>query len=64
MIPLNAQRFMDSEQTRSEQGTWRTKILVSLWFKNETNLTTMIELLRVVKMNSKKYKIREQVVKT
>ena len=62
MIPLSTQRFMDSEQTRSEQGTWRTKLLVSMWFKSETNLTAMIELLRVVKDELKK-KIREQVVK-
>ena len=49
MIPSSAQRFVDREQTRTEQGSWPTKTMVSLWFKSETNLGTMIELLRVVK---------------
>ena len=49
MIPLSAQRFADWEQTRTEQGNWPTKTMVSLWFKSETNLAAMIELLRVVK---------------
>ena len=54
MIPLNAQRFVDWEQTNTEQWNWPTKVLISMWFKSETNLATMIELLMVVKDELKK----------
>ena len=53
MIPLNA------------QGSWPTKTMVSLWFKSDTNLATMIELLLVVKdeLNKEPCKLHEQLVK-
>ena len=35
MIPL---RFVDREQTRTEQGSWPTETTVSLWLKGDTNL--------------------------
>ena len=54
MIPLNAQRCVDWEQTNTEQWNWPTKVLISMWFKSETNLATMIELLMVVKDELKK----------
>ena len=54
MVPLNAQRFVDWEQTRTEQGSWPIKTMVRLRFKNDTNLATMIELRRVAKDELKK----------
>ena len=65
MIPSSAQRFVDREQTRTEQGNWPTKVLVSIWFKSETNLATMIQLLRVVQdeLKKKPYELKGQVVK-
>ena len=39
--------------------------MISLWFRSDTNLATMIELLRVVKdeLNEKPYKLHDQLVK-
>ena len=31
-------KYVDWEQTRTEQGTWRTKIVVSMWFSNDGEL--------------------------
>ena len=64
MIPFNAKRFVDWELTSTEQVNWPTEVLVSMWFKSETNLATMIELLRVVKdeLKKKPYEIKGQVV--
>ena len=65
MIPLDAQRFVDWEQTRAEQGSWSTKTMISLWFRSDTNLATMIELLRVVtdELNAKPCKLHDRLVK-
>ena len=65
MIPFNAQRFVDWEQTSTEQEDCPTKILISMWFKSETNLATMVELLRVVKdeLMKKPDEVKGQVVK-
>ena len=40
-------------------------MMVSMWFKNETNLITMIDLLRIMKEELEKaaYKIKGQKVK-
>ena len=46
MVPQEAHKWTDWDQTRKEQGTWPTEILVSMLFKNETNLVTMIYLLK------------------
>ena len=57
---------MDWEQRSIEQqGNWPTEVLVRMWFKSETNLATMIELLRVVRdqLKKKPYEIKGQVVK-
>ena len=35
-IPLNTQRFVVWEQTRTEQGNWPTKTLTSLWKLDES----------------------------
>ena len=40
-----AQKLIDEDQTRKEQGTWPTKMMISMWVENETNLVTMIDLL-------------------
>ena len=52
-------------QTRTEHGSWPTKAVVSLWFKNDTSLATMIELLQMVKdeLNKKPYTLYDQLVK-
>ena len=64
MIPSSAQRFVDQEQTRTEQVNWPTEVLVSMWFKSETNLATMIQPLWVVKdeLKKKPYELEGQVV--
>ena len=60
MIPESLRKYIDWEQTRSEQGHWPNKTMVSVWFKNETNLAVMIDLLRTIKDALKKtpYTIR------
>ena len=59
---VNFTQYIDWDQTRKEQGNWQTKTIVNMCFKNETNLATMIVLLKVVKEELKKvsYKIRDQ----
>ena len=37
---------IDWEQTKNEQGTWPTQIMVSLWSRNEANLLTRIGPIR------------------
>ena len=59
MIPFNAQRFVDWEQTRTEQGSWPTETMVSLWFKSDTHLATMVK----DEVSEKLYKFHEQLVK-
>ena len=35
-VPNEFHKYVDWDQTRTEQGNWRTKTFVSMWFKNET----------------------------
>ena len=49
MVLQQAQMWIARDQTKKEQGTWLTKTMVSMWFKNETNLMTLIDLLKIVK---------------
>ena len=49
MVPQQAQKWIDWDQTKKEQGTWSRTIMVSMWFKHETNLVTMIDLLKITK---------------
>ena len=49
VVPQHAQKGIDWDQTKKEQGTWPRKIMVSMWFKHETNLVTMIDLLNIMK---------------
>ena len=37
LVPEALKHYVDWEQTRTEQGTWPTKIMVSMWFSNETS---------------------------
>ena len=62
MVPQQAQKWIDSDQTKKEQGTWPRKIMVSMWFKHDTNLVTMIDLLEIMKNELEKaaYKIHGQ----
>ena len=64
MVLDAVQKNNDWEQTRNEQGTWPTKVMVSLWFSNEANLLTRIGLLDVMREELKKgpYKQKGQVV--
>ena len=48
MVPNEFHQKIHFNQTRSEQGNWPTKTIVNMWFKNETNLATMIGLLKIV----------------
>ena len=54
MILERSHKYFDWEQTKSEQGPWPTKNMVSVWFRSETNLVVMIELLRIVKEELRK----------
>ena len=54
MIPESSHKYIDWEQTKSEQGHWPTKNTVSMWFKSDMNLVVMIDLLRKVKEELKK----------
>ena len=63
MVSQQAQKSIDWDQTRKEQGTWPTKMMVSTWFKNETNLVTMIDLLNKELEKQAAYKIHGQNVK-
>ena len=60
----HSKKYVEWEQTRIEQGTWPTKIMVSLWFSNEANLPTRIGLLDVMReeLTNGPYKQKDQVV--
>ena len=62
IVPDQFHKYIDWEHTRTEQGTWPTKKLVSMWFKNETNMSTMIGMLEIVRNELKKapYKLHGQ----
>ena len=51
---LDTLKKIDWEQTRNEQGTWPTKITVSLWFSNEAKLLTRIGIPDVMRGELKK----------
>ena len=65
MVPQQGQKWIDWDQSRKEQGTWPTWIMVCLWFKPDVDLVTMIDLLKMVKEELEKaaYKIHGQIVK-
>ena len=54
MVPDALKKYVDWEQTRTEQGTWPTKIMVSFWFSNEANLPTRIGVLDVIRAELQK----------
>ena len=60
LVRQQAQTWVDWD--RKEQGTWPTKMMVDMWFKNETNLLTMIDLLEITKeeLETAAYKINRQ----
>ena len=62
MVPNEFHQYIDWNKTRTEQGNWPTKTIVKLQFKNETNLATMIGLLKIGKDELKKMpcKLHEQ----
>ena len=46
IIPGQFHWYIDWDKSRKEQGSWPTKTNVNMWFKNETNLATMIGQLK------------------
>ena len=54
MVPRQSHQWIDWDQTRKEQGNWPINTMVSMWFQNETNLVTIIELLKVGEEELKK----------
>ena len=64
MVLDQYQKYIDWEQTRTEQGTWPTKTIVSMWFRNETGLPTMVGMLDIIKKELKKepYKLHGQEI--
>ena len=65
MVPQQAQKWIDWDQTRKEHGTWPRKIMVIMWCKHEANLVTMIDWLKIMKeeLDKAAYKIGGQNVK-
>ena len=63
MVPHNAQKWIECDQAKKEQGTCPRKIMVRMWFKHETNLVTMIDLLdkAAYKINGQNVKARLEV---
>ena len=55
MVPDQFHKYIDWDQTGTEQGTWPTKTFVNVWFKNVTNLATMIGLLEIATEEIKRY---------
>ena len=55
---------MDWDQTSNQQSPWPSKNMASMWFKNETNLVVVIDLLRTVKEELVRgpYKLRSREV--
>ena len=49
MVPQQAQRWIDWDQIRKEQGTWPKEIMASMWFNHETSLIVMTDLLKRMK---------------
>ena len=64
MLPDKNQKNVDWDQTRKEQGTWSAKLIVSMWFNNETNLLTMVGMLDTIKQDLTKapFKLHGQKV--
>ena len=64
MVPDHYKKYVDRDQTRTEQGTRPTKTMVNMWFSNDTNLPTRVGLLGIIKTELKKepYKLRGREV--
>ena len=54
MVPDPHKKYVDWEQTKTEQGTWPTKTMVNMWFSNEANLPTRVGLLDIIRTELKK----------
>ena len=54
MVPGPCKKYVDWEQTKTEQGTRPTKTMVNMWFSNETKLPTMVGLLDIIKEELKR----------
>ena len=66
MMPQDVRKLIDSEQTRSDRGPWPRKIMVSLWFKHDTGLTMLIEIMKMVieELDKAKFCVNGQRVRT
>ena len=54
IVPDPFKKYVDWERTKTQQGTWQTKTMVSMWFSNEANVPSMIRLLNIIKEELKK----------
>ena len=49
MMPQEVRKWIDWEQTRSEQGPWPRKTVLSLWFIHDTALIMMLEIMNMIR---------------
>ena len=54
IVPDPFKKYVDWEQTKTEQGAWPTNTMVNMWFSNEASLPSMVRLLDIVKEALKK----------
>ena len=54
MVPDPFIKYVDWEQTKTEQGAWLTRTMVNMWFSNEANFPSMVRLLDIIKEALKK----------
>ena len=66
VMPQEVRRWIDWEQTGSGQGPSPRTILVSLWFKHDTGLMLMIEILKMVRneLNKSQFGVNGERVRT
>ena len=48
-MPQEVRKWINWEQTRKAQGPWPGKTMLSMWFKQETGLMMMIEILKMMR---------------
>ena len=63
-MPDQFHKYIDCDQTKTEQGNRPTKTFVNMWFKNDTNMATLIVMFGIVENELKKipYTLRGQEV--
>ena len=66
MVLLEVRKLIDRDETKHDQGPWPRKTMVSLWFKHDTSLMLMIEILKKMreKMAKTNYSVSGELVRT